>query len=199
MIDFNIDIKGIATVQRFLKEAAAELRPAIAEAANRAAAGAKTDAKRLIAKQYPPLKIAEIAQGISVYKSEKDAESPGAVVAFRGPRLSQFRFSPRPSKVMGGRTKGGVSSLIAGARIQAPHAFIAKVRGELNIFQRQKLGRGSDRRKLRLLTVWAIPEMVEDEVHEEAILNLVREKMLERFEIRFLQQVDRYLKQLEKK
>ena len=199
MIKLDIDPMDNKLVKRILSELGDDLKTALVDAANRAAAGVKTDAKRLIAKQYKPLKSSEIAEGITVQHASRQREEIDATAIFRGARLGLYKFAPKPSGVMGGKTEGGVSVLIGGERENFRHSFIASIRGQKNVFQRQKLGAGSKSRKLRKMTTMALPQMAADKMHDEAISEAIQEGMQERFEKRFMQQVDRLLKGFEKK
>ena len=198
MIKLDVNPKDNKLFQRLLSELGDELKPALVDAAKRAAAGARTDGKRLIAMQYK-LKSSEIAEGITVQHASGQGDEIDAAAIFRGARLGLYKFAPKPSRVMGGKTEGGVSVSIGGENVNFRHAFIASIRGQKNVFQRQKLGAGSKSRKLRKMTTMALPQMAADRMHDEAISEAIQEGMQERFEKRFMQQVDRILKGFEKK
>jgi hypothetical protein len=186
MIKIDVDVED-KEVQKLLDSLSPQkIKKAVAEAAKRAADGAKTDGKRLIAGKYTPLKQAEIGAGISVARGEDEA---AALAVFRGARLPLDLFAPRPSSIMGGKTTGGVSVLIGGARVPFHHAFNANVGGGVHVYQRQ--GQGADRQKLRKMTTLALAQM--PLANDGAIASEIEAGIIERFEKRFWQQIERHL------
>ena len=192
MIAIEVSSVRYGFVQHLLLTLGDKLKPEIAEAANRAAAGVRTDGKRLIAQQYPPLSQSEVADAVTLVRAHKGDDDPTAQSIFKGPRLPLYKFSPRPSSIMGGKTSGGVTALVSGKNVQFRHAFIANLGYGPQVFQRKP---GGERFELYKMMVNAIPQMVEDNPHGGRIPKAMASGAEERFMKRFEQQVDRLLKE----
>ena len=189
MIKLDLKLNGAEVAKRVLHELGGKkLQAVIADASNRAAAGARTDGKRLI-KQGWGLPVGEVASYIKLNRASQDGE--GASAVFTSGQFPLQRFKPKPSAPMGGRTEGGVKVNLAGRSVNLKHAFIARMKsGHLGVFAR-KLG---EPRAINEQFTIGVAQMAADKKHEEAIKEKIQAGMAERFEKRFRQQIDRFLK-----
>ena len=191
MIKMVIDAKAMEKAKRILEELGEDIKPALVDAANRAAKGGVfTEGKKALKEQYG-VKQADVKEAFSLSPASRNQDEPTAMGIFRGSRLPVFSFAPKPFSVMGGKTEGGVSAMLEGQHRQFPHAFIAKMKsGHTGVFQREK---GAGRLPIRELDTLSIPQMAEDKPHEGAISKKIQEEIQERFEERFLDNCERLL------
>jgi hypothetical protein len=180
MINLSTELVNDATVQRFVRECPERFTDIMETAINRAAADVRKTIKRDV-----PNKWGVNKDEMKNFRIKRAVRSHGELVAraiLRGQSIKLIKFqNVSPRSVMGGKTKGGVSVMLAGQKHIFKHAFIAKLEtGHLGIFERigkfktpekgtykgrinTRTGKPLTREIIKELTTMAVPKMAASE------------------------------------
>lgn len=188
MAQLTIDTSQCEIAKKFLtKELAPKIKPEIADAANRAAAGIRTDGTRAITKQYGITRKL-VFDSWKVRRSSRNAAEPIAYAVTQSGMVPLYQYKPSPKSVMTGRTRGGVSAMVVGQRVTFKHAFVAKMKsGHVGVFRR----RSTRRLDIEELYGLSVPQLAE----REEVASVVQAGASKRFEARLLHGIDRLLSQ----
>lgn len=198
---FHLDVSALSESARELLQAFGDkLKPEVCEAMNRSAAGAKTDAVKLIVRKYGISKdraetytrARKKVQAWTIVKAWPAHAEPYAFAIARSAPVGRFRFEPSHEDPKM-RPPTGVSFRNQGSRIALRHGFVAKMKsGHTGIWLRAH-GPKQPGKQLPILEVFgpSLAQMADD----DDIAQQVQEGMEKRFSKRFDQQVDRLLKE----
>ena len=192
----TIEAKTAKVVQALGKFGSA-LKKELAVGITAAASGMKADTTKELKKQYQ----VDVAKSTAKYSRDKATASKlESTLTIRGRMEPVFKLGqPTPSRVMGGKTSGGVSVMIKGQRKTYPSAFVARmtegfykkerlrgtkyfgqaVRGgavdHIGVFKRKE-----EKGRLPIKEIYepSIPQQTEDEPIIEPAINKVLPKMI---------------------
>lgn len=190
MLSVSINVND-ANTQRLIKELGKDAPKVLADSQNRAVAGVRTDGTRLIKKESG-IERKKIFDSFRVIKASSKSSSPQAKVIVSGKPIALGKYSHKPKRIMGGKTKTGVKINVAGKDVHFRHAFVAKMpNGHVGIFERVRGKKTrSGKEQLKEFFGPSIPQLA----GRENIEKTITEKAQERFHKRFTQQAERYLK-----
>ncbi|MDQ7104205.1 phage tail protein [Serratia sp. MF2] len=191
MIKLKIDAKKLGVSDKILNKLGENADKVQIDALNRTITGMRTDGTRLIVKESG-LKRPIVFKSFRLYQANKKQDALGASVVISGKTIPLYQFAPKPSSPMTGRTKGGVRIRVGKSKIQFKHAFIGKMpSNHIGMFQRQ-ISKKNKKGREPIIEMFgpSMPQIA----HREEIENEVMKKAEERFNKRFDQQADRFLK-----
>lgn len=190
MLSVSIDVND-ANTQRLIKDLGKDAPKVMADSQNRAVAGVRTDGTRLIKKESG-IERKKIFDSFSVIKASPKSSTPAAKVIVSGRPVALGKYSHKPKRTMGGKTKNGVRINVAGKEVHFRHAFVAKMpTGHIGIFERVRGNKTrSGKEQLKEFFGPSIPQLA----GRKNIEKVITEKAQERFNKRFTQQAERYLK-----
>lgn len=159
MLDITPQITNHDIVKQFLRDMPGKFNDVVAEAVNVAARRVKAAGVK-VTPDFWNVQKDLVKQAWKVRKAKSGDPNPTAEAVVKGGMIGLYKFAPDPSAIMGGKTSGGVSVLIDGAKHQFKNAFVAQMKnGHKGIFQRD--GRG--RLGIHELFTSSIPQMTEDQ------------------------------------
>ncbi len=172
-----------------------EGKKAVAKALNRANAGTKTDAARIVRTRYN-LKAGAIKKTFKIDR-RANAQSLTASTRSTGSRTPLVAFGARPAMPGGRKPGGGVSVKVRNARKRVPGSFVAKMKnGHVGVFQRSgDYGRNKDNDLERIteLHTLAVPQAIE---WEEKAQGKISDLGAARFEKRLDHEMGRALEKM---
>lgn len=140
-----------------------EGRKAVARALNRANAGTKTDAARIVRTRYN-IKAGIIKKSFQIGR-RANSKSLMASTRSTGSRTPLVIFGASPKRPGGKKPRGGVSVKVGNTRKRVPGSFVAKMKnGHVGVFQRSgDYGRNKNGELERIeeLHTLAIPQAIE--------------------------------------
>ena len=155
---------NMANVKRTSKAASSAIDKAIVSALNKIAAQGLTGGRKAITTKYN-IKASDIKPAITLLKARKS--NPVAIIRARGAKaLPLFKFGGLPKAPVSqagikapyrGRRKASAKVLKKGKREKLRHAFVAKLGGNVSIYERV----GSKRLPVRKVMSLGIPVMFE--------------------------------------
>jgi hypothetical protein len=189
-LDVEMKVDGYKDIMYAMRKILGEkkIRAAIADAANRAAQGIGTDAKRMIKERWG-LKPAYVMERFKVNKATAGQTHIEATAVFHGKPIPLIDLAPTPSSVTSKRPKSGIKVKGLG-NVRFKHAFIAEMgSGHKGVFQRRT--RKGPRLPINEMFSLSLPQMIYDKKGGGEIRETLRKNSGERFETRFLQQIER--------
>lgn len=191
MITMQIDIGRDKISKKILKQLGDKSLRASVDATNRALAGMRTDATRLIVAESG-LNRKSVFSAFTVIKSSVHSSQNGRVDIVGNP-VGLVKFKHNPKKPMTGKTRRGVRVSIGQKTIVFRHAFVAVMpNGHVGIFERQRgVKTESGKTKIQELFGPSIPQFAA----RRHIVSVVQEKAQQRYATRFTQQLERWLQQ----
>lgn len=172
-----------------------EGKKAVAKALNRANAGVKTDASRVVRTRYN-IKAGTIKES---FTTGKRASSKGLMASTKstGSRTPLIAFSASPARPGGRKPPGGVSVKVRNTRKRIPGSFVAKMKnGHVGVFKRSgDYGRNDsgDLEKIEELHTLAVPQAIE---WEEKAQGKISDMTAERFDKRLDHEIGRALEKM---
>lgn len=191
MISIQIDIGRDKISKKILKQLGDKSLRASVDATNRALAGMRTDATRLIVAESG-LNRKSVFSAFTVIKSSVHSSQNGRVDIVGNP-VGLVKFKHNPKKPMTGKTRGGVRVNIGQKTIKFSHAFVAVMPNRhIGIFERQRgVKTESGKTKIQELFGPSIPQFAA----RRHIVSVVQEQAQQRYTARFTQQLERWLQQ----
>jgi hypothetical protein len=181
MIDITIANSDLEVAEQFLKGLGKTAERGITRAANRAAAGVRTDSVKTVRKEYT-VKATTVRKSFKIKKAGNNVLEAAAVSS--GSRLPLIDFGARPSKPNGKRTP--VSVQVKKQRKVVKNAFVAQMTsGHVGVFERTgEFGRGNVKNKrgrhslerIKHISTLSVPSMVSQEQVEEEIEENARKR-----------------------
>ena len=191
-LDVEMKVDGYKDIMYAMRKILSEkkIRAAIADAANRAAQGIGTDAKRMIRDRWG-LKPAYVMERFKVNKATAGQTHIEATAIFHGKPIPLIDLAPTPSSVTSKRPKSGIKVKgLSNAKFQ--HAFIARMEsGHIGVFQKITPGKKRPRLPIGEMFSLSLPQMIYDKKGGGEIRETLRKNSGERLETRFLQQIER--------
>jgi len=191
MISMKIDIGREKISKNILKQLGDKSIRASVDATNRALAGMRTDGTKLIVKESG-LNRKSVFPAFTIIKSSANGSFNGRVDIVGHP-VGLVKFKHNPKKPMIGKTRGGVRVSIGQKTIVFRHAFVAVMpNGHMGIFERQR-GVKTVSRKTQIQEFFgpSIPQFAA----RPHIVSVVQQQAQQRYDTRFTQQMERWLKQ----
>jgi len=198
MINLSTELVNNKTVQKFIRECPERFTDIMETAINKAA-----QRIRYLIKKETPNKWGIKKEEMKDFHLKRAMRSHGELVAaaiLRGSNVPLFRFqNVTPRTPMTGRTKGGVSVMIAGQSQRLEHSFVAKMKnGGVSIFERNgefgirpsKRG-GQARERLDKVFTKSTPGMTASE--KTKIPDKIAPMIQEEFENQFIKEAESWL------
>jgi hypothetical protein len=157
MIGISSELLNNTSVNMLLKKAPGKFEDVAIEASNKATVYARSETRKRTPKKWNVQK--EELQDFKLTKASKKSGEIAALATLRGKRIPLIKMGANPKGVMTGKTTGGVSVLIRGARHQFRSAFVSNIGGRFQVYRRK----GKDRFPVEALTTASIPQMVGSE------------------------------------
>lgn len=184
MIELSAELLNDTSVNRLLKIMPDRINDVIVVSLNKAISAYRSETKKKTPKEWDAPKN-EFAD-FKVKRANKRGEMSAAAI-LRGKRISLYRMSANPRSVMGGKTTGGVSILIAGTRHSLKSAFVANMKGNIGVFERI----GKRRKDVARLDTSAVSQMVSSE--KTKLLPKFSEKAQQVFNDTFISECNSWL------
>lgn len=194
MISMKIDAGQHKISSSILKKLGDKSDKVLADATNRALVGMRTDATKLIVAESG-IARKKIFSAFTVIKISRSGDFNNGRVEITGrpTGLSKFKHKfKKTKKTTRGFSPGSLSVNIGKKSIVFRHAFVATMKsGHIGIFERQRgVKTSSGREKLNELFGPSIPQFA----GRKHISDTVQKMAQKRFETRFNQQTERWLK-----
>ncbi|MBO8136799.1 MAG: phage tail protein [Desulfotomaculum sp.] len=209
MIKISLNQEQIERAERMLSHVPDAIPKAMANAINRAADTAKTEASRKIRKIYY-IKHKEVIETIRIYGAKET--DLNAVVISKGERRALSKFKITPKKPQPGRRKPVIARVKRGGGGPISYAFVAKVqhhyqpKGHIGVFKRAsdntkrvkipvRVGDKIREKKVKELPIQqlygpSVPQMM----NNPEVKEWVEEKASERLEQRLEHEINRILR-----
>jgi len=191
MINISTELTNNPKIQEFVRKCPEHFTDIIETAINKAAARI-----RYLVRREVPNKWGVNKDEMKDFRLKRALRSHGELVAaaiLRGGNVPLIRFqSVTPRTPMTGKTKGGVSVLIAGASHKFKSAFVAKMpTGHLGIYERTGEKTASGQEEITELTTAAVPGMAASE--KTGIPDKIAPMIQEEFENQFIKEAASWL------
>jgi len=154
VIEIGFDVLNKGVVSQLLRRMPDKFDDIVITSANKAISAYRSEVKSKTTKEWSVAKSQ--LSDFKITRANKRSGGIAALAQLRGKRIPLYEMGANPSSIMGGKTTGGVSVLIAGKRHRFKHAFVADINGKFGVYERK----GSDRFPVKMLTTASVPQMV---------------------------------------
>lgn len=191
----DLSSKAVDKAAQAIETLGNEGKKAVAKALNRANAGVKTDASRVVRNRYN-IKAGTIKKTFETGR-RASVKSLTASTRSTGSRSPLIAFSASPARPGGRKPPGGVSVKVRNSRKKIAGSFVAKMKnGHVGVFKRSgDYGRNDDGglERIEELHTLAVPQAIE---WEEKAKGKISDLAAERFDKRLDHEVGRALEKM---